>query len=282
MITTEMWISALLGAVVAAVFSACLALFGWIFLRIRNSTGLRCLLGPFAENIEPCAVFTRWLRSPDNTFLFDAPDYFPPHTTGKGGSVGPIPHVVAKASMEAATDALHVLGQVSKNVNIDFKSAHRHWDDWSSHIITIGGHGKSRAIISASDDGLVEIVEHNQLEALRLCGDNHYFQALNQSDYGLIYKTKYPSTDRTCFVFMGLGCLGTEAAAYYFRTNATALGRLFGRKSFALIMECRIDEGKQSARACSCSPRPSWLRRNLLFSTRSVMRDLKRPSNQSV
>ena len=46
MITPEMWISALRGAIVSAVFSAYLALFGWIFLRVRNNSGLRCLLAP--------------------------------------------------------------------------------------------------------------------------------------------------------------------------------------------------------------------------------------------
>jgi hypothetical protein len=104
-ITKDMWVSAVLGAVVSAVFAGTLALLFRAYRTMRRLSALRQLLGPLGQD-GPVAFFSIRLYSEDRTYLSDQPNYFPPHTQGQTTTHPNIPYVVGTAQMEAAADIL--------------------------------------------------------------------------------------------------------------------------------------------------------------------------------
>jgi hypothetical protein len=166
--------------------------------------------------------------------------------------------------MEAAADIMHLLGEVGRQGDVHYLSADSDWDVWDQHLFAVGGSEKTQAIFSSCEPRLVEVVQQevqgtNTL-GFRLTGSDEFFSAVNGNDYGLILKTTYPPTGVQCFVLMGMGSLGTEAAAYFLRNNAARLGRAYGGRNFAVLVHCRLEQGKQSASLHRWNPNPTWTR----------------------
>jgi hypothetical protein len=260
-ITKEMWVSAILGAVVSAVFAGTLALLHGMYRTMRRLTALRQLLGPLGQD-GPIAFFSIRLYSRDRTYLSDTPNFFPPHTQGQTTTHPNIPYVVGTAQMEAAADIMHLLGQVGRQGAVQYLSADSDWDVWDKPLFAVGGSHKTQTIFSSSEPRLVEAVpqtvEGTSTLGFRFPGSDECLCAVNGNDYGLILKTTYPPTGVQCFVLMGMGSLGTEAAAYFLRINAVKIGRAYRNRNFALLVQCRLDQGKQSARLHRWNPRPDW------------------------
>ena len=131
---------------------------------------------------------------------------------------------------------------------------------WSENVITVGGSFKTDRIFELAKPQLVELVNNSDF---RFKDSERLFQAINGNDYGLIYRVTHPSTGKICIVLMGLGVRGTEAAGFYFRTNASVLGKMFGDKDFAFLVHVRIDHGKETATPCWYLPEPKLI--NKLF-----------------
>jgi len=258
-ITKEMWESAILAAVVSGFFAASFSVASRLFNKIRSLAAIRRLLGPFSENDQICAVFTKEMYSRDGKYFSQSPNYFPPHTEGKEDKWINIPYVISTADMKAATDVLHLLGQAEKKQNIEFRSAITDWDLWNCHIIAVGGSPKSKAIMSSCAPQLIRITQGQHTIGFQLTGCEEIFEAINNNDYGIILKAEYPPTGKQCMIIMGLGSLGTEGASYYLRQNAQILGRAFGAKSFVVLVHCRVDQGKQSTKIHRWYPQiPLW------------------------
>ena len=261
-ITEAMWISSILGAVVSAVFVGTLALLHRMYLTIRRLSAVRQLLGPLCKD-GPVAFFSTHLYSVDRTYLSDQPNFFPPHTQGQTTEHPNIPYVVGTAQMEAVADIMHLLGQVGRQGAVHYLSAASDWNVWDQHLFAIGGSHKTEAIFASCEPRLVEVVR-NEVEGIntlgfRLTGSNEIFSAIDGNDYGLILKTTYPPTGVQCFVLMGMGSLGTEAAAFFLLNNATTLGRAYRGRDFAVLVHCRLEQGKQSARLHRWNPVPAWM-----------------------
>jgi|GEM_PF-6193767 len=231
---------------------------------------LQGLLGPFADNRQPCIVFTQWLRATNNSYLYDIPVQFLSQSTDKTNSTSDITYVINKPEMEAAADVLAVMGRAGRFDNIEYKSAHWSLNEWSRHCLSFGIHSKTAAIIEYAQDQLVSLVFQDQGVAFRFENTEKLFQFEGKTDYGLIYKTSYPASKKLCMVIAGLKSAGTEAAAHFFRINAHALGRLFGNKPFAVLIRCQIDLSRKSAQPCWCNPKPKWWRRMLYPSARRL------------
>lgn len=262
-ITNEMWASAILGAVVSAVFAGTIGLMYRIYRMLRRLFCVRRLLGPIFDG-SPVAIFSNRLYSENRTYLSDQPNYFPPRTQGQTNTHPNIPYVVGTAQMEAVADILHLFGLVRRKGSVNYLSADTDWNIWDQHLFAIGGSHKTDAIFSSCEPRLVKLVP-NEIDGINtlcfnLANSDEFFTAINGNDYGLILKATYPPTGVQCFVIMGLGSLGTEAAAYYLRNNAAKLGRAFGGRSFAALVHCRLEQGKQSARLYRWRPIPAFLR----------------------
>lgn len=283
-LTKEMWESAILAAIVSAVFAGTMSFLVHAYRILRRLSAIRRLLGPICRN-EPVAFFSKRLYSKDRTYLSDEPNYFPPHTQKKPSTHPNIPYVVGTAQMGAAADIMHLLGQVGRQAGVNYLSADADWDVWDQHLFVIGGSNKSNAIFSSCEPRLVEIVQYKIQETdtigFRLTDSNEIFSAINHDDYGLILKTKYPPTGAWCFVVMGIGSLGTEAAAYFLRKNAAMLGRAYGGRSFAVLVHVRLEQGKQSARLHRWNPIPTWTRVLLHQSLWAEYRRIGRMSNKA-
>jgi hypothetical protein len=159
---------------------------------------------------------------------------------------------------------MHLLGQLRRQGDVHYFSADSDWDIWDQHLFAVGGSAKTDAILSSCEPRLVEIVQQvvqeTNILGFRITGSDEFFSAVSGNDYGLILKTTYPPTGIQCFVLMGMGSLGTEPAAYFFRNNAAKLGRAYGRRNFTVLVHFRLEQGKQSARLHRWDPSPAWTR----------------------
>jgi hypothetical protein len=283
-LTKEMWESAILGAVVSAFFAGTISFLVHAYRIIKRLSAIRRLLGPICRN-ESVAFFSKRLYSKDGTYLSDEPNYFPSHTQKETSAHLNIPYVVSTAQMGAAADIMQLLGQVGRQAGVNYLSADTDWDVWDQHLFVIGGSHKSNAIFSSCEPRLVELVQYKIQETdtigFRLADSDEKFSALNNDDYGLILKTKYPPTGVQCFVVMGIGSLGTEAAAYFLRKNAVMLGRAYGGRSFAVLVHARLEQGKQSARLRRWNPIPTLTRVLLHPSLWAEYMRIKKISNKA-
>lgn len=262
LVTADVWVGAILGAVVSAVFSLAFvgAVTAWKWLLLHHP--VRRLLGDLVKASEPVGVYVRSMFHHDrqNKYISPRPDYFPPHTTGHFDQWQNIPYVVATSDHEASTDFLNVLGQVDKKDGIEFFSVHDDWSRWDHHVVAIGGHFKAEKLREVCEPRYLTLEDHTGFVVIPT-GDKYV--AEGTTDYGAIYKGTNPHTKKTCFLLMGLGALGTEAAGHYLRTRGADLGRMVGSEPFLLVVTADLDLGKDSVRVVDLYPRPTWRRKSL-------------------
>jgi hypothetical protein len=255
-----MWRGALIGTAVSAAFAAFFSFFKIVVLKARSLFPIKKVLGDIADNDSHCAIFLKELYSHDRYYYSHEPDFFPPHTANRESRWQNIPHVIADADVQAATDFTNLLGQVGKRENVSFRSLTEDWDLWSEHVLSVGGNFKTDRIFELANPRFVELVNN---VAFRFSDSNQLFQGINGNDYGLIYRVTHPVTGKICIVLMGLGVRGTESAGYYFRTKAAILGKLFGGRDFAFLVHVRIDHGKETASPCWYLPEPMRIKKIL-------------------
>lgn len=257
-ISPEIWQGAVIGTTVSALFATLYSLLKLGIFKARSQLPIRKMFGGIADNRSPCSIFLKTLYSHDRFYYSREPDFFPPHTTNKESCWQNIPSVVAEADMQAATDITNLLGQIGKRENITFRSVSEDWDLWSEHILSVGGNFKTTRIFEIANPKLVELVNN---VSFRFSDSDKLFQAVDGNDYGLIYRVTHPVTGKICFVLIGLGIRGTEAAGYYLRTKAALLGKMFGSRDFAFLVQVRIDHGKETTSPCWYLPEPNLLER---------------------
>ena len=258
LLTPEVWAGAILGALVSAVFAVSTG-----FLRqFAKLFPLRRLLGDLANNDVDCLVFVRGMFVQNNTFLSRVPQQGAPLQIIVQQWVN-IPEVFGAADVRAASDLFNLLGEAGRRERIQFASIERDWDRWNSDLVCIGGHFKTDRVLQLAAASLVQYRHPNAFASTDGTRTFPAGGAGGTTDYGLVLKVTHPVTSRTCLVLMGLGGLGTEAAAHYLRFNARMLGRLFGARDFAVIVEGDVAHGKEAARVCWFSPVPSRIKRIL-------------------
>ena len=255
-ISPDLWKGAILGVILSAIFSLLVTILVRMHNKARRLTSIRQLLGVFAENNEECAIFTNEMFTKDRKYLSEIPDYFPPRHQKQYKEWINIPFVVGTANMRAAADILNLFGQAGKRENIEFHTISKDWNLWSKNIICIGGSCKTDKIFESCKPIFASLVPHDSTVVFKFNNSEKLFHAINNNDYGLVWKTNYPGTEKKCLVIIGLGSLGTESAAYYLRNNATILGKIYGSKDFACLIHVRLDHGKESAQICYLAPEP--------------------------
>jgi hypothetical protein len=204
----------------------------------------------------PPVYITRWSdpRSPDQPIETNHPH---------------IPSVYASADVQASVNFSASLGIVSKAANAELLAANELGSLPEENLACIGGGNHSRLIINKADlggltldDSGFKIEGHNKsLTAYRASGSNE------EIDFGLILKYKSEDTGKMNFVIMGMGSFGTEYASHYFKRSLPKLGKLYGRRNFAVLVLCPVSAGKQSAVEYWFHPQPPRWRRLLYFST---------------
>lgn len=233
---------------------------GWAALRRRRVTApLRTLLGRLAAGSAPVSIQMRALFVPSGELFSRAPEYPPTVTAGLTVHKWTnIPEVHSAADVRAAVDVLHLLLAANPHATAVFRSIESAARGWTEDVIAIGPHVKSWQILDTCEPRLVAL---RNPAAFRSLVSHEVFEARGALDYGLVSKGSHPSTRRASWVIMGLSDAGTEAAAWFLRRHAAALGRLTGGAPFAAVVGVDTGRGRESATLRALQPRPSWWRR---------------------
>jgi len=194
----------------------------------------------------------------DNTFYSRVPQYLGAFNQFIVQQWINIPEVYGAADVRAASDVFNLFGQAGRRERISFLSIDHDWDLWSKDLVCIGGHFKTDRVFEVCAKSLVH---YRHPDTFASPDGGRTFTVHGSTDYGLVLKATHPATHKKCLVIMGLGALGTEAAAHYFLKKATMLGRLYGPDDFALLVEVDVNHGRESAGLCWFNPVPSLLRR---------------------
>ena len=268
---------ALLGAILGAVASAVFALSSTSLTRLRERRPRRLLLGPLAKDKATIGVFIRGMFVPNKEFFSREPEY----PSGMAGTITVrkwvnIPEVYGAADVRAASDLFRLLGEVAGEQVIAFRSVETDWKNWSEDAIAVGGHFKTLQILEVCEP---RIVGFRNPDAFRSLVSRHLFEATGQTDYGLIYKGYHPASGRTFLVVMGLGAVGTEAAAHFLCSNAARLGNLTAGAPFAALVAVDLTQGREGGVLHWLQPKPTWWRRILYWKNwRAISRKLLRPA----
>ncbi len=244
-ISYEIWIGAIIGAIISALFMLFFSFLKGIIFKIKEQLPVRKVVGDFANDEQICSIFLKNLYSHNYEYLSNEPNFFPPYTKNTQREWQNIPFVIANSDFQAATDFTNILGQIGKRKNIIFRSIENEWDLWSENILSIGGNYKTEKIFELSNNKYVEITENN---SFKFNDHSELFFSKDNNDFGLIYKATNPATQKKCFVIMGIGVEGTKAASYYFRTNLSQIGKMFGKNDFALLVKIKIGQGRENSK----------------------------------
>jgi hypothetical protein len=252
-------------ALVLAVLGLLLVLTWSIVGRRDAQLPLRRLLGRLVTEPDTVGLFLRGMFVPSNELFSRAPEY-PPGTSGTltvHKWIG-IPEVYSAADVRAATEIARLLIAANPEVDIAFRSIEKDRKGWNEDAIAIGPHFKSQQILDGCEPRLVAF---RNPDAFKTVASQEVFEAKGNIEYGLIYKGSHAASHRAFWVIMGLGDLGTEAAALFLRTRARELLRLAGAGPFAAIVSLDPGQGRESAVLRSLQPRPAWWRRLLYRKT---------------
>ncbi len=232
---------------------------GVAFRRHRAVAPLRSLLGRLADGRSPVSLYARTLFVPNGELFSRAPEYPPGVTTGLTVHKWTnIPEVYSAADVRAALDVTQLLLAANREASAALRPIEHATKGWTEDVVSIGPQFKSWQILDSCEPRLVAFRNPG---AFRSLTTQDVFEARGSLDYGLVYKGSHPSTRRAFWVIMGLSDAGTEAAAWFLRQHAMALGRLTGGAPFAVVVALDPARGRESAALRSLQPRPSWWRR---------------------
>jgi len=258
LLTAEQWVGAILGATVSAVFAATYATIR-AALRLRP---LRRVLGKLASNETPTAIYVREMFVHNGELYSKEPEYLPsaPTTITLAGPYPNIPSVTGQADVLAASDVAALLGEAGKRADIVFRTLEKNWDTWNEPLVTIGGHFKTFRVLEIAKPHLIDY-SLTAVDRFTVTATGRAFINDGITDYGVIVKALHPVTKAPCLVIMGLGALGTEGAAHFFRNNARTFARLFGSGPFAVVVKVDLQHGRQAGVPVWLGPSPVWWRR---------------------
>lgn len=247
--------SVLLGA------SAILALVAiWLVVRYSGThPAVRALLGDFATGTDSVAIFLRGLFATTSEFFSRAPA--DPRNPSAGLTVlkwGKIAEVHSAPDIKALGSVLQLLQASNRRFAYTLLSGEPSRQRWSQDAVTVGPHYLAFQILDTCEPRLVAL---RQPDGIRALVSQQLFEAKDGQEYGLIYKGRHPATHRTFMVIMGLGDLGTVAAAAFLQLHARSLGHLAGGKPFAAIIGANPASGPERAILKSLQPPPSWWRK---------------------
>mgnify|MGYP001409724459 CR=1 FL=1 len=245
----------LVGAIGVLALSLCLS----ILVGRESGRPLRRLLGRAKGDVTPITVFLRGMFVPGSEYFSRVPEY--PPGSGSGVTVhklANIPEVFSAPDVRAAGDILQLLVASSPSLAIHIRTGEGNRRGWDEDAVAIGPHYKSVQILDACEPRLVAF---RNPDAFRSLASREVFEAKSGIDYGLVYRGEHPASHRVFWVVMGLGDLGTEAAAWFLRANAVLLSRLTGAAPFAAVVSVETARGRETAQLKLLQPKPRWWRR---------------------
>ena len=258
------WLNALLGAGVSAGLTI-----PRVGLRtLLNRRPLRRFIGQLADDKLVLSVFVRDMVSVDGKYYSQLPS--------GGTQQWQNLNVVGQEDVIAASNVLNLLGQAGRSANIEWRDIARDWDLWSEPLVCVGGSFKADKVLALCEP---RYVRFDPPQAFVTMPDGRRFEADAHYDYGLIYRSSHPQTNRACLALFGFGSAGTLAAGSFFRRQASALARLYGDRPFAAIVRVGWHDGRDSGALVWLSPSSvlapvlhhlTWRRHRKLIASKSA------------
>lgn len=225
------WIDALLGAFVGGLLTTLRV--GWRTL--LNRRPLQRFFGDLVDDKKTLSVFAREMQSADGRYVSQLPD-------GSDKWWAGFP-VVGLIDVEAATDALNVLGQAGRTANIAWRRVTTDSAIWHEPMICIGGNFKVDQILELCRPQFLTYKAPDTYSII----DGPTFVADSKHDYGLVARVRHPETGVSCVVLAGFGMAGTTAAGSFLRRRAAELANLYGHHSFAMVLRVGWHDGPAAA-----------------------------------
>lgn len=241
-ISNETWTGAILGAIISAFFVMSLAAIKQLMKWWTKSRPQAKVLGPLADNKEPCTIFVRdYYLPPESQILAVEP----------GIGAGTVPNVHElwpDVEGRGISYVFNALGQVGKRTNISIVRMSQDPGIWNTNIIVMGAQSQKCFDFYERLDGVTYAVDADNIFEKE---SRTVIQRKDGYGYGIILKAKNPHKTGGAagvgILIGGYGTLGTAAAAYYFREHLEDLGKKFGSRCFGVVVRASITAGEQTA-----------------------------------
>ncbi|MBU1327108.1 hypothetical protein KKB64_04560 [Patescibacteria group bacterium] len=251
-------------AISAIIIPLSLFLFSKLTNWLSDSLPLSLLFKGFLEKNNNILIFLSQLTALDDQERIDQnPKYvirYPtPSPTNKNAiTLTPrrnIDPVWSEGDGECLADIYNTLGKAGRSGNVEVTNLVKGWDNWSNPIVSIGFNPKTiNNLIKKCSPIYFEITQNTTLKIIE---NNMELDCLTPNDAAIIQKTKTKNTNVPVFILAGHGTTGTSAAGYFLRENCVTIGKLYGSRSFCLLLYVNIVDGRSSVSLKAAYPRPS-------------------------
>lgn len=153
-------------------------------------------------------------------------------------------------------DVFSVMGSSGIKKDIRIGNLISDWNERTSPIVSIGFNAKTRKLMTECHP-INYNLEDSSPGYLSIEGSKVKLDAIIPNDAGIIQKTFIKNTRVPVIILAGLGTTGTATAGYFFRQNAINLGKLYGNKSFCVLLKTSLDKGKNLYTIRAIYPKPN-------------------------
>jgi hypothetical protein len=238
-----------------------------IFSKIKNwyskSRPLRMLLNGYAENESDVLIYLSQLtalnstnqKNNDQKYAAFYPSSLPTYKNNILGNIYQnIDPVWSESDGRCVADVFNTLGRVGKARNVRIADTLNDWSKHENPIFTVGFNPKTKDILSECEP--VNFAGYD-LGYLKIDGHDLKLDSVYPSDAGVIQKTFIKGTCAPVFILAGLGTLGTEVQGYVLSQKCVELGKLYGRKSFCVLVKTDFKKGRGYQEIKAVYPGPS-------------------------
>jgi len=164
--------------------------------------------------------------------------------------------VLSQKEGECLANTYNILGEAGKTKFIKIGDLIQDWDIWSKPLFSLGFNPKTHKLIEKCEP--IHFKLSDDALTLKLKNVDVIVDSFRPNDGGIIQKTFIKNTQIPIFILAGLGTLGTGITSHYLRNNSVSLGKLYGDKSFCILLSAKEDEGNDSIIVRAVYPNPSW------------------------
>jgi hypothetical protein len=166
---------------------------------------------------------------------------------------------------ECLASVYNLLGRAGKTSGIEIADTVRDWSKHSRPIISIGFNPKTHDLQSRCSS--IDYVLDLSAASLSIPKTNVSVDAYLPNDGGVVQKTSLKSSGVPVLILAGLGTIGTSAAGFVLANESRNIGKLYGNKSFCMLIKADINIGTTSGELQTIYPIPSRVRRTTYFLT---------------
>lgn len=238
------------GAVLGFLFPFALNGIYWFVKYLYRILPARIVFNDF-RSFKEINFFLKYLVSPDGKFSIQ--------TREMKMAVQNTPLVVGAADFSAVTDSLLLIGKYIKVKTINYYNAEHSPIKDTVPYICIGSSEKTYKILETNSCSPLYFKHTPGLSMFNR--EDDYNDIEDQGiGHGIIQKTKVKDSKIGVLLIMGMGVLGTSSSARYLAKNINTIGKMYGKKEFALLIGAEKSD-INSGKAIHVYPKPQFWRK---------------------